>query len=61
MLCRTRSIPQIACTLIVLLAGPAIAKDILVSTPVQYEDAVREAQTSRSCLAVRGLPTRRSF
>ncbi len=49
-----RSIPQIACALLVLLACPAIAKDVLVTTQAEYEDAVKAAQPGDSIVLADG-------
>ena len=49
-----RSIPQIACALLVLLACPAIAKDILVSTQAEYQEAVSAAQPGDTIVLANG-------
>jgi poly(beta-D-mannuronate) lyase len=54
MLLHTRSIPTIACAVLVLLACPAMAKDILVSTQAQYEAAVSEAQPGDTIVLANG-------
>lgn len=54
MLRSTSSIPQLACALIILLAGPAMAKDILVSTQQQYKEAVDAAQSGDAIVLADG-------
>ena len=40
----SRSMPQITCALLVLIACPAAAEGILVSTQAEYQEAVKAAQ-----------------
>lgn len=50
----TRSIPQLACALIILLACPAMAKDLFVSTQQQYKEAVDAAQSGDAIVLADG-------
>ncbi|MBT8082802.1 MAG: polysaccharide lyase 6 family protein [Gammaproteobacteria bacterium] len=54
MLREYRSIPQIACALLVLLACPAAARDILVSSQAEYKEAVSTAQPGDTIVLANG-------
>ncbi len=51
---RTRRVTQVACTLIVLFAGSAAAKDLLVSTQSEYEWAVEAIQAGDTIVLANG-------